>query len=1027
MIKLTETIVKRPIAAIVIIAAVIVFGIISVITMPQEITPDMDMPMLVISTVYPGAGPGDVENLISDVIKNAISTERGVRSITSQSMENVSIIIMQFEFGHDIDRAYTHVSRSIDGILHRLPGDALAPIIMAVDINAMATMTLSIHSESHENLLHYVEDEIVPLLSRLSSVASIDVRGGTENYIRVEVIEEALREHGLTIHNVIQAMAGVGHTAPIGTATFGDIDLGVRIEVQHETIEALRRIPITLRTGDVIRVSDVANIFMSETDATSISRFNGNETISIDIFNPQAITANRTSADVTRVIDSIMATASDVHIEVVHDSSVFIANTLNSVAQTLLLAIGLSMIILYLFLGDIRACLIVGSSMPISLLVTFIFMDFMGFSLNLVTMSGLIIGVGMMVDNAIVVIDSCFRFRTGSKSFAESAIEGTKFVMLSIFAVTLTTVVVFVPLATIDGMAGQLFGPLGFSIVFALVASLISAVTLVPLFFVQFKPIERKNAPVTKIFAKMENGYARLLGFVLKKKKSVVAITAIIMAVAVFLATFMNFELMPAIDEGMVIISVDTRPGLNLERVDAILSELEEIVSAHPDVSHFMLTSGGGGGGGMMLGGGGFGGSSSLTAYLRSGRQMQTDEVIEQWRHETAHILDIDINIAQGDSFGMGGADGIGITLVGYTLDGIREGSEIVENLMRSHGDIIRVSSSIGRVSPQAEIVVDPLMAASHGINPMMVTGSIFTALNGAEAAEMTLDGQLYSIRVEYTRGRHESISDISNMMIMSGMGALVSLSDIATIEFTDTPQTITRQDGLYTVTVTGIPTAAARFSAQRELLEQMEYIELPEDVRMGLGIMDEMQNEELAALGIAIITAILLVFMVMSIQFESIRHSIMVMTCIPLAVIGSLLLMFLTGTTISMVSMLGFLVLIGLVVNNGILFVDTANQYRETMELHEALIHTGRTRLRPILMITLTTVLALIPLALGFGDDMMQGLGVTVIGGLFASTTLALIFLPTFYLIIDGNPEKRAANKKRRTERREEKIKPHI
>jgi multidrug efflux pump subunit AcrB len=427
------------------------------------------------------------------------------------------------------------------------------------------------------------------------------------------------------------------------------------------------------------------------------------------------------------------------------------------------------------------------------------------------------------------------------------------------------------------------------------------------------------------------------------------------------------------------------------------------------------------------MGGGGGGGSSRITAYLNSDRAMQTGEVVEQWRHETAHILDIDINISQGDTYGMSGGEGIGVTLNGYTLEGIIEGAALVEEVMRAHPDIIRVNSGVGRVSPQAEIVVDPLMAAGNHLNPMMVTGSVFTSLNGAEAAEITIGRQNYSVRVEFPRGRFESMSDISNMMLMSGMGALVPLSDVATIEFTDTPQTITRQDGLYTVTVTGIPADAARFTAQNEIRSAVGELILPDGVRIGQSVMDEMQTEELSSLGFAIITAILLVFMVMAIQFESIRHSLMVMTCIPLAVIGSFVLMFFSGTTISMVSMLGFLILIGLVVNNGILFVDTTNRYRENMPLREALITAGRTRLRPILMITLTTVLAMMPLALGFGDDMMQGLGVTVIGGLTASTALALLFLPTFYLIIDGNPQKRAERKQRRIEKREEKIAPHI
>jgi len=1018
MIKLTETIVKRPVTALMIIAAILIFGAMALLSMPQELTPEMDMPMLVIFTTYPGAGPEDVEQLVSSEIKEAISAHSGIRNIISQSMENMSLMILQYEFGYDMDRAYTNASRSMDMVANSLPSGASTPAVIELNINAMPTMTLSVHSGTVENLLHFVEDEIVPQLSRLSSVSSADVSGGRVDYVRVEVIEERLQEHGLTIANAIQALGGVNHTAPLGTADFGEIDLAVRVQVRHETIEELNRIPITLRTGDVIRLADVASIFISTQDATSISRYNGNENISISIQKPQAVSANRTSADVTRVINSVMADHPDISIAVVHDNSEDIASSINSVAQTLVLAIVLSMIVLFLFLGDLRASLIVGSSMPISLLVTFIFMNFMGFTLNVISMSGLIIGVGMMVDNAIVVIDSCTKSRkSGKRDFVDAAIHGTRFVMLSILAVTLTTVAVFVPLSTIQGMSGQMFAPLGLSIVFALLASLLSAVTLVPLFFAQFKPIERDNAPVAKIFRRLENGYARLLRSILRKKKTVVAVTAGIMALSVFLASFINFELMPAIDDGIINITVNTRPGLNIDSVDGILRELEEIVAAHPDVEHFTLTSGGGG----IFGGGG---AASLTAFLYSSRRMPTNEVVEQWRHETSHILNIDVDITTGEMAGMpGGGGNIEVMLQGETLEGIRDGSELVEALMNAHPDIIRVNSTIDRTNPQAEIVVDPLMAAANNITPQMVTGSIFTALNGSEVTEITIGGQRYSIWVKYPPGRYESVSDIANMMLTSATGAIVPLSDISTIEFTDIPQTIVRQNGFYTVTITGVPIEAARFTAQSEIVAGLGNLVFPAGVELGQAAMDEMMVDEFTALGMAIAIAILLVFMVMAIQFESIRHSLMVMTCIPLAVIGSFLMMFLTGTTISMVSLLGFLILIGLVVNNGILFVDTTNRYREEMELHEALITAGRTRLRPILMITLTTVLAMMPLALGIGDEMMQGLGVTVIGGLTASTALALLLLPTFYLIIDGNAAKRATRKQARIEKRNSKV----
>lgn len=984
----------------------------------------MDMPMLIVSTIFPGAGPDDVDSLVTSEITEALGAQSGVRHIISQSMENVSIVILQFQFGQDMDRAYTDVSRAMDAVVPRLPSDAMDPMVLEININAMPVMHLSIGSDTIENLRHHVEDEIVPQLERLSSVSGVNVAGGRQEYVRVEVIEERLAEHRLHISSVISALGGVNHTAPLGAAEFGEIDLAVRVQVRHETIDALNRIPITLWTGDVIRLSDVANVYISTHDATSISRHNMNENVSISIQKPQAVSANRTSVDVNRVLNSIAANNPDVEIIIVHDDSEFISDSIQSVAQTLVLAIILSMVVLYLFLGDLRASLIIGSSMPISLLVTFIFMNFMGFSLNVVSLSGLIIGVGMMIDNSIVVIDSCSRELKERRLFRISAIEGTKKVMLSIFAVTLTTVVVFLPLATVDGMAGQQFAPLGFAIIFALIASLMSAVTLVPLFFARFKPIETENAPIARIFKRLESGYAKLLTVILRRKKIVLLVTIIIMLISAALSSFLNFELMPTTDDGVISVSVSTRPGLNLESIDEILHELEEIISAHPDVEHFTLSAGGGGDMMMMMFGGG-GGGASLTAYLRSDRAMQTSEVVEQWRLETMHILNSDIDVSPVSMVGMPGGGNIDVMLEGETLDGIREGAAIVEALMNEHPDIIRVNSSVARANPQAEIVVDPLLAAAHNITPQMVTGSIFVALNGSEVTEITIGGQRYSIWVTYPRGRYESVSDIANMMLLSAAGASIPLSDISTVEFTDIPQTIVRQNGFYNATITAVPTDAARFTAQAEIMERVGELTLPAGVQIGQAVFDEMMVEELTSLGMAIITAILLVFMVMAIQFESIRHSLMVMTCVPLALIGSFLLMFLTGTTISMISMLGFLILIGLVVNNGILFVDTANKYRKDMDLHEALIHAGRTRLRPILMITLTTILAMLPLALGIGDNLglMQGLGITVIGGLSASTLLALILLPTFYLLIDGNPEKRAERKRIRAERRAKKI----
>ncbi len=971
MIKLTETIVRRPVAAVIIILGIVVFGAMALLTMPQELTPEMEIPMLVISTVYPGAGPEDVERTITRDIEEAVGSLSGVSMIISQSMENVSLVIIQYEYGIDIQNAYA---------------------------DAKERMDISVTSGQKANLLRYVEDEVIPQLDKLSAVSSVDVFGGIEEYVRVEVMEEMLREYGVTMQSVISAVSDVDYSAPLGSAGFGDQDLSVRTQMRYETLDAMRNIPVPLRNGDAIRLSDVAEVFVSMRDAESISRYNGNENISISISKRQSASAVDVARDVARSISAVTAADPDVEIHTIYDASERITSSINSIATTMILAVALSMVVLFLFFGDLRASLIVGSSMPVSLLITFILMNLMGYSLNVVSMSGLVLGVGMMVDNAIVVIDSCFKSGADDKSFTDAAVDGTKFVLLSIFAGTLTTVVVFVPLAMIEGMSGQLFGPLGFSVVFALLASLFSAITLVPLFFVRFKPIEKENAPAALLLKRVESGYSKLLRSILPKKKTVVAVTLAFLTLSLFLATKINYELMPPTDAGIVDIGVETKPGLKLEKVSEILAELETMVAAHPDVERYSLTGGGGG----LTGGG-----NTLTAYLYEDRQMDTVDVIEQWRRETSGLTDCDIDIQAGSEDGMSFSlgDTVDVVLMGDDLDNTREAVSLVEDVLKQRGDLIRVSSTMDRASPQAEIAVDPLKAAAKNLTPQLISASVYTALNGSETSDVRIDSQKYSIWVEYPKGRYESLNDVADMLVVSSTGASVPLSEVAEVRFSDTPQTIVRQEGQFVVTISCTPTQAARFIAAVEIPQTVAALALPQGVELGQSTQTEQMVEEFTSLGMAIATAILLVFMVMAIQFESIRHSVMVMTCIPFAAIGSFSLMYFTDTTISMVSLLGFLVLVGTVVNNGILFVDTTNRYRRSMELHTALVYTGRTRLRPILMTTLTTILSMLPLAFGMGDgaEMMSSLGVTVIGGLAVSTLLTLLVLPTFYLVLDG------------------------
>ena len=1007
--KLTEIILRKPISAFIIIVGIVVFGLMSLSSMEQESTPEMESPMMIIMTTYSGVGPEDVDKLVTTKVEGAVGSLSGLKSISSNSNEGSSMVMLEYEYGTNMDTAYINLKEKLDRI--NLPDDAGNPTIMQMSMNSSASIRLSVRAEGIDNLLQYVEDDISPEFEKLSSVAEVSIRGGQQDYISVELLEDKLQQYGITMNTVVNSVATADFSQPSGEVNYGSQSLSLTSSVSYKTVAELEDLPISLSSGNIIRLADVANVYETATETSSISRYNGEETISISITKRQSSTAVSVSQQVKAVVEELGASQPGLTIEVMSDEADTIQESILSVAETLVLAIIISMVILFIFLGDFKASLIVGSSMPVSLLVAFICMSLMGFTLNIITMSAMVLGVGMMVDNSIVVLDSCFKTHTKEKEYISSAMEGTKFVLLSIVGGTITTVVVFLPLTTIEGMVGQLFKPLGYTIAFALIASLLSAMSLVPLFFSRFQPQEKRNAPAALLLKKTERAYGKLLKRILKKKKTVFALSLALVVAALFLASNLNMELMSSTDEGSINISIETRPGTQLEKTNAIVLQVEGIVAAHPDVESYTASAGGGS---SRMGGS----SNSVTATLQDNRDMSTAEIVEQWRMETKDILNCDITISSESSMTGGmSSDDVEINLKGNDLDTLTEFSEEIAAVFKAHPDMITVTTSLEDGNPQAEIVVDSIKAAAYGLTPSEVASSVNTALSGRDAATITRDGKDYTVTVEYPADKYTNLNDVTNMILVTSGGTSVPLMDVASIEFSNAPRSIRKEDNQYNVTITGTPKTEAKFAAEREITAQVSQMKFPSGVSLAESSMRRMMNEEFDSLYQAIAVAVLLVFMVMTIQFESMKHSLMVMVCIPISIIGSVALLTITGTTLNMTSLLGFLILVGTVVNNGILFVDTANQYRMSMDLETALVRTGRTRLRPILMTTLTTVLSMIPMSvgLGTGSEMMQGLGIVVIGGLTAGTVLTLLFLPTFYLIIDGNPEK----KKKRAEKR--------
>ena len=739
----------------------------------------------------------------------------------------------------------------------------------------------------------------------------------------------------------------------------------------------------------------------AEEQKGGVSRYNGEETISISLTKQQSSTAMDLSKQVQQVIKSLQNDDDDLTITVARDEADSIQDSLKDVAETMVMAVVISMIIIFLFFGDFKASLIVGSSIPTSILMSLIVMTRAGFTLNIITMSGLVLGVGMMVDNSIVVLESCFRAMDkqqdkGALGYAKAALEGTNIVVASIFGSTVTTCVVFIPLVFLNGMSGQMFGAMGYTIVFCMCASLLSAIAIVPLCYMMYKPKERSSAPATRPLTFLQDAYRKIMPVLLKHKAIVMLASVGIIVATVFLASGMQTELMTADDTGTVSVSIETRPGLITEQADAILAEAESIVAAHEDVESYMLRYNNDKG--------------TITAYLKDDRKMSTDEVVSQWENEMADLENCTITVEASTSMSMmGRSRGYEAILKGTQYDELQEISNEIVNELIARDDVKNVHSSIENTAPVVAVKVDPVSASAEGLTAAQIGTMIKQMLDGEEVTTLKVDGQEISVKAEYPEDQYRTVPQLERIILKKPSGGYVALSDVAEIYYKDSPSSIEKEDKSYQITISAdyvdsSSSAAVKTKIDNEVISP----NLTGTIVRGTNSRDRMMQEEFSGLYNAIAVAVFLIFVVMAAQFESPKFSFMVMTTIPFSLVGSFGLLKLTGVSMSMTSILGFLILVGTVVNNGILYVDTVNQYRMEMPLRKALIEAGATRMRPIMMTSLTTILSMLPMAMAFGSSgsTTQGLAVVNIGGLSVGVLVALFILPVYYALMNGRKE---------------------
>ena len=992
--RLTRLVLKRPVSTLLAVLALFVFGFSSLMGLRLELMPDMEMPMKIVYTVYPGADSESVDDLVTSTIEDKVGSLSGVSSITSQSAENVSMVLLQYDYDKDINDAYLDLRAALDQVKGDLPDDAQDPMIVEMNMDSMPSISYSVSTTDGTDALAFVNQDVVPELEALSTVAQVTVSGGQEQHIKVELNRDEMSQYGLDMNSIAQYIKASDFTIPLGSVDQGNQSISVISTADTDTVQAIRKIPLRTATGSLIQLSDVADVEWAVKEADSIARYNGEDTVTVSMTKNQSASTIGMVNSVKETMNDIQKQNDNIVVAATYDASDMIMESLSSVGSTLALGVILSMIVLFIFFGDWKASIIVGCSMPISLLMTVIVMSMMGFSLNIMTLGGLVIAIGMMVDSSSVVIESCFRANDRVPDFSEAALQGTTEVVASIVASTITTVVVYLPLCFSGGMTGQIFMQLGLTIVFSMVASLISAITLVPLFFKLYKPTQKKELRLNVFLDKVKEKYDHVERKLLHKKKTCL-LTAVLLLVASFwILSMTNIVSMPTMDEGMISVTATFRPGTRVEVVNEQIVQIEDLVAADENVESYTLTASAG--------------SATISATLKDDRKMTTQEVVDQWVQDTKDVSDMQLDITMSSSMSMGSSttgSGATLTVGSVNLEDVKDASEMIQDAAWNIPGVLNVSTDAGASTTQLRVVVDPLSAMSHGLTPTQVGGMLYSTLSGSTAMTVTSDGEEYDVDLTFPEGTYDNATQLLDTEV-----AGVPLSEMATLEYTDAAQTIMKMDGKYTVTVSATCLSDDKAAIQNAMDEFLDTLDLPDSVGEAETIMDKMQDDMFGDMGKAIATALFLVFLVMAMQFESPKFSLMVMLSIPFSLIGAFGLVFLSGTDFSMVGLMGVLTLVGTVVNNGILYVDGVNMLRRRMDIEDALIESGKTRLRPILITTLTTIISMTPSALGIGGEsavMMQGMALVIIGGLVASTLLILLLMPVFYLMVYGTSKK--------------------
>ncbi|MCC0720990.1 efflux RND transporter permease subunit [Clostridioides sp. ZZV14-6044] len=1004
--NLTHTSVKRPLTIIMVFLVLIVFGGIGYKKMSINLMPDIEIPVVMVMTTWTGAGPQDVDEQVSQKVDESLSAVSNVSSTISSSQESVSMVVAQFEFGTNLDEIMNDVRSKVDALQTSLPDDAAKPTVLKLDMNAQAIgqLVISGGNNNAQALRKYAEDVIQPKIESIDGTTSADIKGGEKAQVNVIADPSILSNYGVSLSTIKGILSSSNKTFPYGSITQGEDKIVLRSIDKLESLDDIKQIQIPVKGGNTVNLDTLCSVDYGFADKDSIYRYNGKSSLVIDISKQQDANTVKVMQDAYKYVDELNKENPQFKIKIANDTSAYISESINSVMSNLLISAVIAFIVIFAFLKSVRASLVVAVAIPISIIGAIAVLYFTGESLNLITASSLVISVGMVVDNATVVIENIFKYRkSGRLSIDDCAIEGTRTVTNAILASTLTTIAIFLPIMFTEGIAKITFGALGKTLIASLAFSFIGAITLVPSVFAKLsrgKSSEKMKEKDSPIFDKVSEGYKRLLSVCLRHQKLVVISSLLIFVASLFGMSFIGMDFMPAADKGELAISIELPKGLSLEANDYYVSMTEKKVSDIPEVKT-LITS-------LTSDSNNNGANIAIELESQKNRKRTTDEIEKEIIDRVATVPDCKINVSQNSSV-MGGTSGADFTLEmkGPDLDVLKILGKEVEKEFSSIKGFRNVETSLADTTQEAQFTIDKHRAQEYGVNTAEIAGLLRTAINGDSVTTATIDDYKVDVNLKFKADSIDNLEDIKQLKVNSATGNEVPLGAFSDIKMVDGLQSISRTDGDFSVNITATLDNLDAGTATKLALEKTNKMLIPKDYSIGVGGETEMMNESMASLGFSMVIAIALVYMVMVAQFESFSKPFIIMFCVPFAFVGVVLSLLVTGQSLSTVGMLGIILLIGIVVNNGIVLIDYIEQLRKANRNNDliGLVSIGcAARLRPVLMTTATTILGMLPtaLSLGEGGETMQPLAVVIMGGLTVSTLITLVLIPTIYLIFD-------------------------